>query len=309
MNNTDPSNSMLITPDDVSGDYEWRIDAERVIKLNRPWLIGILNVTPDSFSDGGMYIDPVTAIKRALEMVEEGAEILDIGGESTRPGAKRISHEDQISRTIPIIKEIRKQSAVAISIDTTHASVAKAALDNGANIINDVAAGTEDSEIFKLAASTKCGLILMHRLHSPEKDKFSDQYESPPEYEDVVTTVCSFLKKIIDTALNAGVSLDQIVIDPGLGFGKSVEQNFELIARTEELNCLNRPILSAASRKSFIGKASGVAAPEERVAGSVAASIAHYLHGVRLFRVHDVYAHKEGLEIARAVIKSTLQHA
>jgi dihydropteroate synthase len=281
----------------------WRIARERIIVLDQPCLIGILNVTPDSFSDGGVHHGPHSGLGAALRMIEEGASIIDVGGESTRPGAERVPADEQIRRVVPVIEQIRKHSDVLVTIDTTLGAVARAAFDAGADAINDVAAGTEDDGIFTLAAERQCGIILMHRLLRPEQDSFSDQYTSEgdmPHYDDVVVTVRDFLAERARAAIRAGIDPEAIVIDPGLGFGKTVEQNYELIARVDELMQLGYPVLSAASRKSFLGAVSGVARPADRVAGSVAVSVAQWMSGVRLFRVHDVAAHRQALSVAVA---------
>lgn len=281
----------------------WRIASRRLIELDRPRLMGILNITPDSFSDGGLHHGPRSGVGAALRMIEEGASMIDVGGESTRPGAERVPAEEQINRVVPVIEQIRLHSDVPISIDTTLSKVARAAIDAGADAINDVAAGTEDDDIFALAAERHCGLVLMHRRDRPQDDSYSDQYAAggTPSYDDVVTAVRDFLAERARVAINAGVSPEAIVIDPGLGFGKTVEQNFQLIARTSELVELGYPVLSAASRKSFIGAVTGVEQPSDRAAGSVAVSVMHWASGVRLFRVHDVASHRHALSVAAAV--------
>lgn len=236
-----------------------------------------------------------------MEMVAEGACIIDIGGESTRPGAARVDVSEQLRRVLPVIEAIRKQSDVLISIDTTSSEVARAALGAGANIINDVSAGSDDEQMFEFASQCGCGMILMHRLRAPADDSYSDKYDAPPKYEDVVLTVRAFLEQRAATAQQAGIDRRSIVIDPGLGFGKTVAQNYELIRRTNVLLAAGYPILSAASRKSFISKATGESDPSRRLAGSIAVSVAHYLAGVRLFRVHDVAAHYQALAVASAM--------
>ncbi len=279
----------------------WKVASNRDLPLDKPRLMGILNVTPDSFSDGGQHESSQAAIDHALKMIEDGACIIDIGGESTRPGANRIDAKEQIARTIPVVKQLRDQSDVLISIDTTQSAVAEAALDAGANIINDVSAGSEDDQMFKLAASSRCGLILMHRLVSPQQDSYSNEYEAEPVYDDVVQSVCQFLINRCEAAQQAGVDRESIVIDPGLGFGKSVAQCFELISRMKEIQELGYPVLCAASRKSFIGAVTGKSVPADRVIGSAAISVMHYLAGIRLFRIHDVAANREALAVASAV--------
>ncbi len=279
----------------------WKVTPDRDLPLDRPRLIGILNVTPDSFSDGGLHQTPQEAVDHALKMIDEGACIIDIGGESTKPGADRIDADQQIARTIPVIKQLREQSDVLISIDTTRSSVAEAALDAGANIVNDVSAGCDDAQMFELAAKRGCGLILMHRLVAPSHDSYSDQYNADPIYDDVLQSVCLFLSTQCEAAKSAGVESESIVIDPGLGFGKSVAQCYEIIKRLDEITSLGYPVLCAVSRKSFIGAATGKSVPADRVIGSAAVSVMHYQAGVRLFRVHDVAANCAALAVASAV--------
>jgi dihydropteroate synthase len=279
----------------------WLIAPGRALTLDQPRILGVLNVTPDSFSDGGRHRGVDEALAHALRMIDEGASIIDVGGESTRPGAARVPAAEQIDRTALVIEAIAARSTVPISIDTTSSEVAAAALDAGASIINDVSAGRDDDRMLPLAGSRGCGLILMHRLFPPGEDRYSDRYEKPAEYGDVVADVRAFLMLRVASAIDAGVEARAIVIDPGRGFGKSVAQNYELIARIGELVATGHHVLSAASRKSFIGAVSGVEQPADRVAGSVAISVAHWLAGVRLFRVHDVAAHREALAVAAAI--------
>lgn len=288
----------------LTNSLVWKIGPDRDLPFDKSRLMGVLNVTPDSFSDGGQHQTSQAAVDHALKMVDEGACIIDIGGESTRPGADRIDSEQQIARTIPVIKQLRKQCHVLISIDTTRSSVAEAALNAGANIINDVSAGCEDDQMFNLAASRRCGLILMHRLVSPQHDSYSDQYKADPVYDDVLQSVCQFLNERCDAAQQAGVDRESIVIDPGLGFGKSVSQCFELIKRMDEIQALGYSVLCAASRKSFIGAVTGKSEPADRLLGSAAVSVMHYLAGVRLFRIHDVAATCEALVVVSAVFGS-----
>ena len=284
--------------------HTWRVGPDHVIDLSHPVLMGVLNVTPDSFSDGGRFNTTDAAIEWAGRLIEQGASIIDVGGESTRPGAVRIHAKQQMQRTLDVISGINDKFDVLISVDTTLAEVAEAALDAGANIINDQSAGRDSDSMFTLAAERECGLVLMQRLRAPEDDSFSDRYTEAPRYDDVVITVRDFLHDRRNAAIAAGVPDQGIVLDPGLGFGKTVEQNFELIQRTHELLELGRPVLSAASRKSFIGRVTGVNEPANRVTGSTAVSVAHALQGVRLFRVHDVAAHREALCVADAIIHS-----
>jgi dihydropteroate synthase len=279
----------------------WRLAHGRELTLDQPRLMAILNATPDSFSDGGLHLDAPAAIDYARQSIDEGAVIIDVGGESTRPGASRIDAAQQRRRVLPIIDGVARLDNVLISIDTTCAEVARAAIDAGAHIINDVSAGTEDASMLTLAAESGAGLILMHRLRPPDVDSYSDQYAAEPHYDDVVAEVRGWLADRANQAIKAGVAWQQIVIDPGLGFGKSVAQNFELIARVSEFHASGFPVLSAASRKSFIGRATGVVEPTARVSGSVAVTIHQFLAGARLFRVHDVRAHREALDVVQRI--------
>jgi dihydropteroate synthase len=287
----------------------WRVGADRLISLDEPRLMGVVNTTPDSFSDGGMFRSADALSGHALRLIEDGATIIDVGGESTRPGAVRVDAEEQIRRAVPVIAELSELTDAVISIDTTLAPVAEAALEAGARIINDVSAGREDPEILSLAAERGCGLVLMHRLRPPDADVYSDQYDRSPRYDDVVDTVRAFLLDRCEIAEAAGVAREAIVIDPGLGFGKTVSQNFELVRRTGELVATGYPVLSAASRKSFIGAVTGVELPRERVIGSTAISVIQALAGVRLFRVHDVAAHRQALAVTSAAERASHQKA
>ena len=283
----------------------WLVGPGRVLMLDRPRVMGILNVTPDSFSDGGAYADVTQAVDAAVEMHEQGACIIDIGGESTRPGSKTVDVAEQIRRTLPVISGLSRRFSsdqLLISIDTTRSEVARAALDNGACIINDISAGLYDDQMLTLAASLQCGLILMHRRTPSHADVFSHQYTSEPDYgNDVVLAVRQFLAERAGAAQEAGVNRQSIVVDPGLGFGKSVRQNYELAGRIGELAELNYHLLSAASRKSFLGAVSGEPVPSRRGAASIAMSVAHWFMGVRLFRVHDVLAQRQALDVAAAI--------
>lgn len=292
----------------------WQLGHGKSITLDRPVLIAILNLTPDSFSDGGDLPDAEAAAIAADVAVRNGADMLDIGGESTRPGAVRVSAAEQIRRVVPAIRAIRVQNSdIPISVDTTVAPVAAAAIDAGADAVNDVSAGLEDDSMLTLVAARRCGLILMHRLQTPDRDRFSDQYQTPPAYPGpggVAGAVTEFLDRRARAAIEAGVRSGCIVLDPGLGFGKTVEQNLELIRSTPRLAALGYPILSALSRKSFTARAAGLGPdtdPRQRVTASVGLSVAHLSDGANLFRVHDVREHRDALNAAWSVIKSSSQ--
>jgi dihydropteroate synthase len=271
-----------------------------------PLLMAIVNTTPDSFSDGGRFVDPGVAAAHAVGCVHAGAAIVDIGGESTRPGAARVDAATQIERTAACIARIalERGARTPVSIDTTLASVAQAALDAGACIVNDQSAGTEDPRLLELCAQRGAGLVLMHRHAPPPMDRYSDQYERAPEHGDIVAVVRDWLAARIEAAVRAGVARDRIAVDPGLGFGKSVAQNFELIERLRELAPLGCPVLVGASRKSFIAAAtvgaSGAAAaipPAERDPGSIAAALRAAREGAAILRVHAVAAHAQALAV------------
>ncbi len=256
---------------------------DRILKLGeRTRVMGILNVTPDSFSDGGDFSDLSTAMDRALEMVEQGADIIDLGGESTRPGAEPVSAEEEIRRTVPLIEKLRAQSEVFISIDTMKAEVAERALDAGADIINDISAFEGDDQMAGVAAQTRAGVVLMHMKGSPQT------MQDNPDYGNVVREVGTYLKSRIDFAVARNVEHDRIVVDPGIGFGKTVEHNLQLLRGLPELAECGCPVLVGASRKNFIGQILDRDNPTERLAGSLGVAAWAVMRGVHILRVHDV---------------------
>jgi dihydropteroate synthase len=253
-------------------------------------VMGIVNVTPDSFSDGGQWLDPSAAIAHGEQLAAEGADILDIGGESTRPGAAPVSTDDEIARVIPVIRALARSTRVPLSIDTMKAPVARAALEAGATIVNDVWGFQFDPDIARVAADAGAHCILMHnrRADDPDANMFAE--------------VVDFLSRSIDIALAAGVARDRIVVDPGIGFGKTHAQSFEMIRRLPELRAhFGLPVLLGASRKRCIGIASGVDIAAQRVAGSVAAHVWGAINGADIVRVHDVRAHVQALGVLRAI--------
>jgi dihydropteroate synthase len=258
-------------------------------------VMGIVNVTPDSFSDGGRFLDPDAAIAHGLELVAEGASILDIGGESTRPGAEPVTADEEIRRVVPVIEAVRDIGA-AISIDTTKAAVARAALDTGATIVNDVAAFRFDPEIAAVAADAGATCVLMHMLGEPRT------MQDDPRYDEVVSDVKAFLEERLAYAVGQGVPEDRVWLDPGIGFGKTLEHNLELIARLDEIVAIGRPVVFGASRKSFLGKLTGRQV-DERLAGTIASNIIAYERGARVFRVHDVAATVDALQVASATVR------
>jgi dihydropteroate synthase len=268
----------------------------RILTFDRPIVMGILNVTPDSFSDGGKYFSPEQAVSHALELQQQGADIIDIGGESTRPGAEPVSLEEEIRRTIPVIQEIRNVSAIPISIDTYKAEVAKQALEAGADIINDVSAVSFDFAMIPLAARTGAPVVLMHMLGTPR------DMQDDPHYEDCVEEVGAFFEYRMDACERGGIARNRIILDPGIGFGKRVEHNLELLHNLRDFARFGRPLLVGASRKSFIAQVPGGAGePSNRIGGSIAAAIMAVANGASIVRVHDVAATVEALQIWRAI--------
>jgi dihydropteroate synthase len=260
---------------------------ERTLELGeRTLVMGVLNVTPDSFSDGGRFLEPEKAVARALEMVQQGADLLDIGGESTRPGSEGVSEEEELGRVLPVLKALRGRVKVPLSIDTQKAAVADAALDAGAEIINDVSALRGDRRMAEVVRRWHVPVVLMHMRGRPRT------MQRGPFARDVLQDVKRGLEQAVLRARRAGIRDSQIILDPGLGFGKSHEQNFELLAGLPELAKLGFPLLVGPSRKAFIGTALGTAErpapPEERVWGTAAAVTAAILGGAHIVRVHDV---------------------
>ena len=261
-----------------------------------PVLMGILNVTPDSFSDGGDFLEPDKAVVRAVSLLDEGALIVDIGGESTRPGSDPVSPNEELRRVMPVLRGILvARPEAVISIDTYRASTAEAVLDAGARIINDVTA-LGDPRMASMVADRECSIVLMHMQGEPK----SMQHD--PRYEDVVREVRDFLARRIERALQAGVKEDNIVIDPGIGFGKSLEHNLWLLNRLDILVVeFGFPVLVGTSRKSFLSKIVSSGSPKDRLFGTIATNVIAYEKGASLFRVHDVRANKEALAVTAAL--------
>jgi dihydropteroate synthase len=262
-----------------------------------PVLVGVLNATPDSFSDGGDFLDPERAAARAAAMLDEGAQIIDVGGESTRPGSDPVAPEEEMRRVVPVIREIiAAQPEAIISIDTYRAGTAEAALQAGASIVNDVSAMRGDPRMADLVAEARCAVILMHMLGEPKT------MQRDPRYDDVVREVRDFLAYRAERAVTAGVAEENIILDPGIGFGKTLEHNLALLRHLDSLVELGFPVLVGASRKTFIGRITGVEAARERVFGTVAANVIACSQGATFFRVHDVQANHEALAVAWAVL-------
>ena len=259
--------------------------------------MGILNVTPDSFSDGGRFATHDAALRRVEEMIAEGVDIIDVGGESTRPGSQRVSETEEIDRTAPVIEAITAQFDVPVSIDTSKAAVAEAAVDAGAEIINDISGLRFDPGLADIAADHRTGIILMH-----SRGEFATMHSQPP-VNDIFEDVASDFARSVDAAKAAGVESDRIVLDVGIGFGKTVEQNLELIAKLDKLSAVfpEYPLLVGASRKSFIGKLLDSRSADERLAGSLAAAAIAVWNGASIIRVHDVRDTADVVRIAKAL--------
>ena len=263
----------------------------------RPTLVmGIVNVTPDSFSDGGKFLDGAAAVHHALELVAEGADILDVGGESTRPQASPIEESEELRRVLPVIEALGGQVKVPISIDTMKPAVAKAALRAGASFVNDVGANREDEVMWRVVADAQAGYVAMHMQGTPRTMQLQ------PTYHDVAAEVMAFLGDRLQRACKAGIAAEQVILDPGIGFGKTTEHNLQLLASVDKLTKWNRPVLLGASRKAFIQQIAGVVAAPERLPGSVACACWAVQNGVNIVRTHDVAATRQALRVTEAIL-------
>jgi dihydropteroate synthase len=278
----------------------WKFRGRGLDLSSKAAVIGIVNITPDSFSDGGKIMDPDNACAHALKLLSEGAELIDLGGESTRPGSHPVSEEEELRRVVPVVKALRQQTDAPISIDTSKAAVAEACLFEGADIINDVTALGGDLRMGKVVASARAGIILMHMHGTPETMQLEPFYPQ----DDVVGGVAKYLSARREAALGCGVDSAAIILDPGLGFGKTVAHNLALIRGIPQLIKIGSPLLIGHSRKSFLGKvSSGVAEtiPPERLSAGIAVTALARSLGARLFRVHEVRPHLEALRMAEAL--------
>src|SRR5580698_106643 len=298
--------------------FEWNIGSRSLQLGKRTLIMGVINVTPDSFSDGGLYFDCDRAVEHGLRLLDEGADIIDVGGESTRPGAavriatdatsatasaenQPISEKEELERVIPVITGLkRRRPSAVISIDTYKAAVARAAVEAGAEVVNDVSGFRWDRQMVKTLAALKCGAVMMHMRGRPE------EWRNLPAVSDIVMLVRRELRDWVDVALMAGVKRERIVLDPGFGFGKSFEQNYPLLKRLDELHGLRYPLLVGVSRKSFIGRALARngedASLEDRLLGTIAAETALILKGAHIIRTHDVQACTDAVRIADIVV-------
>jgi dihydropteroate synthase len=271
--------------------------ARRDLALDRPLIMGILNVTPDSFSDGGRFLDPHRAAERALEMEAEGADIIDIGGESTRPGAPQVPAAEELRRISPVIEQLAGRLSCPISVDTWKSEVARGALAAGAEIINDISGFGFDPAMAPVAAESGAGVVLMHTRGTP------DRMQSQTDYEDLLGDVIAELRCSLDSAISAGVEHERIVIDPGIGFAKDAASNLEILRRLREFSSFGLPLLVGTSRKSFIGKTLG-RVTGERMVGTAATVALAVANGADILRVHDVRAMREAADMAYAIVTS-----
>ncbi|MBD2363260.1 dihydropteroate synthase [Anabaena minutissima FACHB-250] len=264
----------------------------------RTYLMGVLNVTPDSFSDGGKFNTPAAALSQAEALVAAGADIIDVGGQSTRPGAQQISLEAELNRVLPVLQVLRSNISVPISVDTTRAAVAKASVEAGADIINDISGGTFDHEMLPTVASLGVPIVLMHIRGTPQT------MQQMTDYQDVIEEISSFLTQQITIATDLGINREKIIIDPGIGFAKNYEQNLEILRRLGLLRSLNCPILVGVSRKSFIGQILNQPDPQARVWGTAAACCAAILNGAEILRVHDIQEMRDVSLVADAIFRA-----
>jgi dihydropteroate synthase len=276
---------------------QWKLARRSLPYGERTLVMGVLNVTPDSFSDGGQFLSFDQAIAHAEQMIDEGADIIDIGGESTRPGSEFVPTDEELRRVIPVIEQLTAKASVPISIDTTKAPVARAALQAGAEIVNDISALRFDPSLAQEVARANAGLVLMHSRGTPKT------MQQLPPVADVISEVIAGLREGVTVAQHLGVAQESIAIDPGIGFGKTVEQNVELIAKLDQLarEFADFPIMIGTSRKSFLGKLLGGAPADQRLYGTIASTVASVLNGAHIVRVHDVKAAVEAVRIADAI--------
>ena len=270
-----------------AGDRAWEFPRS-------PLIMGIVNVTPDSFSDGGQHATSEAAVAHALSLAAEGADILDIGGESTRPGAPAVSESEELARVIPVIEQLAGQTEAALSIDTQKPAVAEAAISAGAVIVNDIAANRTEPQMWKIVAATRAGYVAMHMQGTPQT------MQDRPEYTEVVAEVRAFFEERLERFKKAGLNAEQVMFDPGIGFGKTVEHNLALLTGLERFTNMKRPLLVGASRKSFIGRLTE-AAVEDRLAGSLACACRAAEAGAAVLRVHDVKETNQALQTWNAI--------
>jgi dihydropteroate synthase len=283
----------------MMGGRLWKI-GDRIFDLSRQgFIMGILNVTPDSFSEGGKFFTAEEAVEHGLRMAAEGAQIIDVGGESTRPGAEAVAAEEELSRVIPVIEELHARSDTTISIDTSKAQVARAAIQAGASIVNDVTGGRGDKKMMPLVAENKSAFVIMHMQGTPQTMQLE------PRYDDVVSEVADFFRQQYARAIECGIDPMAIAFDPGIGFGKTLEHNLELLAQLDRLRVHDRPLVVGISRKSFLAKVTGLSEISDRLAPAVGLTSLLRARGADVFRVHDVKENLNALRVTEAVLQKT----
>ena len=274
----------------------WKVRGQSLDLTHRALLMGIVNVTPDSFSDGGSFLDPLAACKHGLKLIEEGADILDIGGESTRPGSQSVPFEEEIQRVIPVIQRLRHETKALISIDTNKAAVAQAAVNAGADIINDITGLRGDANMPSVVSQSGAGVIIMHMKGTPRT------MQDAPAYLDIISEIGDFFRQSVALALSSGIDPMSIALDPGIGFGKTPEHNRQLLVGIGSFTKTGHPILVGTSRKSFLGWLAGSTAMDDRFWPGVATTSLCRERGARIFRVHDVKPHHDALRMTEAIL-------
>ena len=283
------------TTDHTYGNQAWTCRDRNLVFDHEPLIMGILNVTPDSFSDGGRFLDPTHAVEQGLRMLADGAAIIDIGGESTRPGAPPVPAQEQIRRVLPVIEGILAQQDAAISIDTTSSQVAEQAMAAGACIINDVSGLTQDPAMPAIARTTKAGIVIMHMQGTPQS------MQVHPQYENCLTEICTWIETRVEKLATLGIARACMVIDPGIGFGKNLRHNLEILHDLAHCSAIGLPVLVGASRKRFIGAIGHAATPAERLPGSLASLACAVMNGAAILRVHDVPESLQAARVAAAI--------
>lgn len=278
------------------GARHWRIGDRMIDLSHRGMIMGVLNVTPDSFSDGGRFFDVASAVAHGVQMAAEGADIIDVGGESTRPGAEPVSAEEELRRVIAVIRELRRKTEAFISIDTSKAEVARAALEAGAVIVNDVTGARADEAMLPLVAQRKAALVIMHMQGNPRTMQVA------PHYDDVVADITDFFRQQSARALECGIHPMAVAFDPGIGFGKTLEHNLELLGNLEQLRVNDQPLVVGVSRKSFLGRLDG-SSETDRLSPTVALTSLLRARGADVFRVHDVKENAQALRVTEAVLE------
>jgi dihydropteroate synthase len=281
------------------GGMVWKIAGREIDLAYRGMIMGVINITPDSFSDGGKFFSTENAIEHGVQMARDGAQIIDVGGESTRPGAEQISADEELRRVLPVIKKLREKVSAFISIDTSKAEVAHAALEAGASIVNDVTGGRGDSDMLPLVAKRKAAFIIMHMQGEPRTMQID------PHYDDVVRQVTDFFRQQCERVIQSGIDPMAIAFDPGIGFGKTLEHNLTLLGNLESLRVQNRPLVVGVSRKGFLGKIMESKEMSDRFAPTIALTALLRAQGANVLRVHDVKENAAALRVADAVLERT----